>query len=350
MAISPPASPSPPARTVAGTQLQRLPVRGDRAGHVPLLLQDRPEQALRFREVRPQLDRVAQLRRRSLEVALLERRAPLEDVQARGLVAIVGRHQLAALLQLGGGFLLAAGAGQGEAELVARLAALGREPRRLLQLLDRLRDLAVPQERLAERQVGPGERGRRARSPSRSCSISFARSLRGAGAVGGREVEPGLHGARREGDGLLELPDGFLGVGGGEGRAEVGVRVRDSPAAIRTASRNAAMPPGSSPAWTSTRPRLLWASAKPGWSRIASRNSAATSLLSAPVRPSRRPEDVAARRLGPGSRASAWRSAATAAVPVRRGQPRAGEVQPGFELSQRLVEVARAEVRDPRST
>ena len=117
---------------------------------------------------------MAQLRGRALEVALLERGAALQDVQGRGLVAVVGGHEVAALLQLRRGFLLAAGAGQRQAELIARLSALGGETRRLLELLHRFRDLALPQERLAERHAGPGERRGRARSTFSSCSISFA--------------------------------------------------------------------------------------------------------------------------------------------------------------------------------
>ena len=78
---------------------------------------------------------------------------------------------------------------------------------------------------------------------------------------------------------------------------------------------------------------------------MASRNSAATLLLSAPGRPSRRPRTfVASAR--PGFASERLAEGGDGRVPVRRGQPRAREVQPGLELSQRLVEIAGAEVRD----
>ena len=98
----------------------------------------------------------------------------------------------------------------------------------------------------------------------------------------------------------------------------------------------------------------MWASAKSGCRRMASRNSAATSLLSAPLRPSRQAEDVvrfcSAPRAGvgpPGERSRQapgegrrWR------CPSRASARRRREVQPGFELSQRLVHLARAKIRD----
>ena len=48
----------------------------------------------------------------------------------------------------------------------------------------------------------------------------------------------------------------------------------------------------------------------------------------------------------PGLAASAGRSAAVADVPVGRGHRRGGEVEPGLELAQRLVELARPQVGD----
>ena len=114
---------------------------------------------------------------------------------------------------------------------------------------------------------------------------------------------------------------------------------------MRTASRNAAMPPASSPDWMSTRPRLLWASAKSGCRRMASRNSAATLPLSAPCAAEQAAQDVV--RLGLArARGERLAEGGGRGLPVRRGQPRAGEVQPGLELSQRLVEIARPEVGD----
>ena len=66
------------AAASAGLSSRAFSVRGRRAGHVALLLQDRSERALGLGRVGPELDRVPQLRGRALEVALLERRAPLQ--------------------------------------------------------------------------------------------------------------------------------------------------------------------------------------------------------------------------------------------------------------------------------
>ena len=66
--------------------------------------------------------------------------------------------ELAALLQLGGGFILPSRARQRQAKLIVRLAARRLQPRRLLQRGDRFGNLAVLQQRLAEREVGPRER------------------------------------------------------------------------------------------------------------------------------------------------------------------------------------------------
>ena len=107
------------------------------------------------------------------------------------------------------------------------------------------------------------------------------------------------------------------------------------------------MPASSSPDWMSTRPRLLWASAKSGPEPDRLRGTRP------PPRGCRRPAGRArgparcAPRPGPGS----WRDAPAGARPWRRAQSgvrrrRRGEVQPGLELSQRLVELARPQVGD----
>src|SRR5262249_18672967 len=167
----------------------------------------------------------AQLGESDVEVTLFQRGPALQDVQARRLRAVVGGHELASLLQRRRGFVLSAGTGERQAELVAGLAVVRGKTRRLLELLDRLGDLAVPQVGLAEGDAGPGERGLELDD-----LLELLDPLGGAGGgarpVGGGEVEPGLHGARREGAGLLELLYGLFRIARYERRAEVGVRVR----------------------------------------------------------------------------------------------------------------------------
>ena len=93
---------------------------------------------------------------------------------------------------------------------------------------------------------------------------------------------------------------------------------------------------------------------------MASRNSAATWLLSAPLRPEQAAQHVV-RLCSPlfrntsvggavspnGFRGERLAEAGDGAVPVGPGNRRRREVQPGFELSQRLVGLTRAKVGDP---
>ena len=144
---------------VGRIQLRRPSRRQRGAFRVSLLLEDLPERALRLRRVGPQLDRHAGTwpPRRS--------RSPLSSAarpSATSRLAFWSRSSAATssrpFWSSGRGFLLAAGPGQRQAQLIVRLPALRLEPRRLLELVDRFRDLAVPKQRLAERQVGPRER------------------------------------------------------------------------------------------------------------------------------------------------------------------------------------------------
>ena len=87
------------------------------------------------------------------------------------------------------------------------------------------------------------------------------------------------------------------------------------------------MPPGSSPDWISTRPRLLWASAKSGRRRIGfaerGRHLAAARALAA----EQEAQDVV--RLGAaGLAASAWRSAAAADAQSGAGTDGRGRFSP----------------------
>ena len=99
-----------------------------------------------------------ELRDRRVEIAAIERRTALGDVEAGAAGTIVRGRQLASFLQLGGGLVLPSGARQREAELIVRLAVRRLQPGGLLKRADRIGDLAVGEQCLAEREVGARER------------------------------------------------------------------------------------------------------------------------------------------------------------------------------------------------
>jgi hypothetical protein len=78
--------------------------------------------------------------------------------------------------------------------------------------------------RLAKREVGPCKRGRK---PDHLLQLFdlLRRAATGTGAVRDCEIELRFDGRRRERDRFLELADGFLGVRGREGGAEVAMRI-----------------------------------------------------------------------------------------------------------------------------
>ncbi len=161
----------------------------------------------------------------SLEVTLLQRGAAFRDVERRALIAIVCRDEIAPFLEFGRGLVLPPRPREGQPELIPGFAALRLEPRGFLEGRNRVGHLAVPKERLAERQVSPGERGRELDDLAQLLDLLRV-SGRPAGAIRDRQVELRARGCRRQRDGFLELPDRRFGVGGGQGGAKIGTRLR----------------------------------------------------------------------------------------------------------------------------
>ena len=143
---------------VRRVQLRGLAIRGDGAGRVALGFERRAEEALRLGGLRAQPDGALEPADRAVVLAARQRRASFGEIERAALIAILGRHQLAALGERGGGLVLAPGAGQRQPELIVRLAARRLQPHRFLQRLDRRRHLAALQQRLAERDVRARER------------------------------------------------------------------------------------------------------------------------------------------------------------------------------------------------
>ena len=141
---------------------------------------------------------MAELGGRLVQGASLQRRPPFRDIQAGILGPIVSRDQLASLQERRRRFLFPAGARQREPELVVRFPALRLQPRRFLQLGDRVGHVAVTQLRLAEREMRPRERGRQLDDFSQLRDL-LRQALGRAGAVGDRQVELGVQ--RRRGPG-----------------------------------------------------------------------------------------------------------------------------------------------------
>ena len=106
-----------------------------------------------------------------------------------------------------------------------RLAAGRIEPDGFLQLGDRVGHGPDLEERLAEREVGPGERRRQVDHLPQLLDL-FRRSARRAGTVGRREIELCCDGARRERHGFFELANRGLGIGWRQRRSEIGARLR----------------------------------------------------------------------------------------------------------------------------
>ena len=131
-------------------------------GAPPLLLEHLRQVAARVGRVGAELDGTAEFCGRLLEVTLLQRGAAFRDVERRALIAIVCRDEIAPFLEFGCGLVLPPRPRESQPELIPGFAALRLEPRGFLEGRNRVGHLAVPKERLAERQVSPGERRARA--------------------------------------------------------------------------------------------------------------------------------------------------------------------------------------------
>src|SRR5919108_468037 len=115
----------------------------DCGSRVALFLQHRTELAVDLGRIGTQLNGVAKLRNGSVDIASLERSTAFGDIEVGVLFAVVGRYELAPLLELCGRFVSFPGARQRETELIVRFPARRFEARGLGQFRDRVGHLAV---------------------------------------------------------------------------------------------------------------------------------------------------------------------------------------------------------------
>ena len=300
---------------------------------------------LRFGRPGLELQGMTELGGCSLEIAPVECGTSFGDVEIGVLAALFSGHQFAAFLKCRRGFLLPASARQGEAKLVVGFTAGRLQPCSFLELRNRVGHLAVPNKRLAKRQVGTRERRRQVDHFTQLLDL-FRWPAAGTGAVGECEVEVGLDRGRRQRHGGLELTNRFVGVGGGESRAQIGVRVR-------------VVGPDAHGLAQGRDPRLVVA--------CLYQHESETVVRFGEVRP--QPNGLAELgrhrgavgalateqqtkgvvRVGPGRVGSqCLPESSDGGVPVRRRNRGRGEGQPGFELAQCLVHVAGPQIDDSR--
>ena len=328
------------------TQRQRLLVGSGRSRDVALTLQRRAEQTLWFRRLRSQLAGTPELRDGLVEILAFERGSPVRDVEQRVLGAIVGGDEVTPLLQLRRGFLLAARPHERQPQLVVRLAAFRRELHGVLQRRDRVGRLALLQQRLAERQVGTREVGRQLDHLFEVLDL-LLRPVSRTGAVGHRQVEQRLHRSGRQPERLLQLLDARLGIGRRQRRAEVraGFRVRRREANRFTKRRNAFLVLARLNEHQSQVVvgfGVVRANADGGAERR--QHVIAGGALPSEHEPEQVLRLVRLRPLGTGRDGLTERG--NRRIPVGRRRHRHGNVQPGFELTETLLQIPGAQEDD----
>ena len=308
-----------------------------------MLFQNRPEVALRFGRFGPELDRMAEPGSRLLQVALRQRGAAFGDVQIHILVAIISSNKLAALVEFGRGFLSPARPRQSQAKLIVTFPALWLQPSGLLQFLDGFGHFPVLKQRFPERQVGPRERRGEGDDFSQLIDL-IRRPHAGTSAIGYRQVELSLDSVRCQCHRLLEFADGFPGVGGGEGRPQIGVRIRViRPDAYGFTQRRdtrlvvACLYQHESEMIVGF--GVIWLQPN-GFTELSSHFAAFGAR--AAEHQTQRVVRVCPARV----RTQCLPESGNGSVPVWRRKRWRREVQPGFELSQRLIEIAREEIGD----
>src|SRR5439155_16520504 len=159
-----------------------------------------------------------------IQVTFFKGQVARGDVHISVLIAFVSGSQLTSLPEFSRRLIFALRPRQCQPELIMSFAALGVEAHRFLEFGDCFRYFPVAENRLAECQVGPRERGRDGDDFSQLLNLP-CRTTVWAGTVSNGKIELGLDRGGLQCDSLLEFPNGFLAIRGGKGRSQIGVGV-----------------------------------------------------------------------------------------------------------------------------